>query len=81
MEILVYNQISYFYALNLILKWPGDPTRPDPSITVFAGLFLRSESIKDRNVKFWCNLSIKIEASKFVIDIFDSLEAMRFSAS
>ena len=42
-----------------------------------------SESIKDNNVKFWLNLSYNfyLSLSKFGIDIYDSLENIRFSAT
>ena len=42
-----------------------------------------SESIKDMDVKFLHNLQLNLQCmlSKFVINIFDSLETMCFSAT
>ena len=55
--------------------------RPDPARTWRSLTAYFSESIKDREVKFVLNLHSNLEfvLSKFGIDIFDSLETMRFS--
>ena len=53
----------------------------NPAITLLTPYF--SETIKDRNVKFWHNLhsSLVFVILKFEFDIFNSLETMRFSAT
>ena len=54
----------------------------DPTIKLFDGLFLGND-IKKGTLKFCYNLhsSLQFVFSKFGIDIFDSLETIRFSAT
>ena len=65
---------SYFYVVN---RFPN-LARPWYSLTAYF-----SESMKDRDVKFGHNFDsgLTIMLLKFGIDIFDSLETMRFSAT
>ena len=55
--------------------------RPDPTVTNFDGLFLGN--MKDRDVKFLHNHHSRLQfvLLKLGIDISDSLETMRFSAT
>ena len=58
-------------------------TRPGPTVTLFDGLFLTWSSIKYSDVKFRQNLhqSLQLVLSKYGINIFDSLETMRFTGT
>ena len=61
-------------------SWPG-PTRPDPTVRLFDELF--HEYIEDRDVKFVHKIhsSLQFVLLIFGINIFDSYEIVRFSAT
>ena len=75
-------KLIFMTILGLGYRWINDePARPDPTVTHLMAHV--SESIKDREVKFWHNLhsGLRFVPLRFEIDIFDSLDTMRFSVT
>ena len=69
-----------------VIALEGDPSQVISEVISVKSRSLMSyfsETIKDRNVKFWHNLhsSLQFVLSKFKFDIFDTLENMRFYAT